>query len=189
MPSYERNNNRRSADLGALLDGLMASGVEFILVGGLAAVAQGAPITTLDVDIVHHQTDENIQKLLTFLLSVGARHHRPDDKVIKPNKRDLLGSGDALFVTQLGPLDVLGVIEKGRGFDALLEDTEEIGFRGRRIRVLKLETLVALKRHSENPRDRHRLPLFEEVLSQIRFTDAAGVSPEADKGEKKNTQA
>jgi predicted nucleotidyltransferase len=188
MPSYERNNNRRSADLGALLDGLMASGVEFILVGGLAAVAQGSPITTLDVDIVHHQTDENIHKLLTFLLSVGARHRRPDDKVIKPNKRDLLGPGHALFVTQLGPLDVLGVIEEGRGYDALLEDTEEIDFRGRRMRVLKLETLVALKRHSEDLKDRHRLPLFEEVLRQIRSADAKTGKEDADKREK-NTKA
>ena len=107
-------------------------------------MAQGAPITTLDVDIVHHQTDENVEKLLTFLLSVGAWHRRLDDKVIKPNKRDLLGPGHALFVTRLGPLDVLGVIEEGRGFDALLEDTEEIDFRGRRIRILKLETMVAM---------------------------------------------
>jgi len=126
MPSGEGNNNLRSADLGALFDGLMASGVEFVLVDGLAAVAQGAPITTLDVDILHHQTDENIQKLLTSLLSVGARHRRPDDKVIKPKKRDFLGPDHALFVTRLGPLDVFGVIEEGRGFDALLEDTEEI---------------------------------------------------------------
>jgi hypothetical protein len=187
MPSDERNNNRRTADLGALLDGLTASGVEFILVGGLAAVAQGAPITTLDVDIVHHQTDENIQKLLTFLLSVGARHRRPDDKVIKPNKGDLLGPGHALFVTQLGPLDVLGVIEEGRGFGALSEDTVEIDFRGHRIRVLKLETLVALKRHSEDPRDRHRLPFFEEVLRQIRSADEKTGKDDADKKEK-NTQ-
>jgi hypothetical protein len=114
----------------------MASNVEFILVGGLAAVAQGAPITTLDVDIVNRQTDENIEKLLTLLISVGARHGRPDDKMIKPNKRDLLGPGHALFVPQLGPLDVLGAIEEGRGFDALLEDTEEIDVRGHRLRVL-----------------------------------------------------
>lgn len=183
MPSGERNNKASSADLGALLDALMASGVEFILVGALAAVAQGAPITTLDLDIVHRQTDENIQKLLTFLISIGARHRRPDDKVIKPNKRDLMGSGHALFLTRLGPLDVLGAIEEGRGFDSLLEDTEEIDFRGRRLRVLKLETLVALKRHSEHPRDRHRLPLFEEVLRQRGLADAKTGKDDSDNTE------
>jgi hypothetical protein len=38
------------ADLGEIVEGLSRAGVEFILVGGLAAVVQGAPITTMDVD-------------------------------------------------------------------------------------------------------------------------------------------
>lgn len=41
-------------DLSAILEGLIKADVKFILVGGLAAVVQGAPVTTLAVDIVHH---------------------------------------------------------------------------------------------------------------------------------------
>jgi hypothetical protein len=37
----------------ATLRALHAGGVEFILVGGLAAVLQGAPIDTFDIDVVH----------------------------------------------------------------------------------------------------------------------------------------
>jgi predicted nucleotidyltransferase len=168
MPSNDENEKPQVADLSALLDGLVASGVEFILVGGLAAVAQGAPITTMDVDIVHRQTLDNIKRLLAFLRSVDARHRRPDDKVIEPDERDLLGPGQALFATRLGPLDVFGVIEQGRGYDELMAETEEIDLRGHRIRILKLETLVALKRLSKDPRDRHRLPILEDVLRQLR---------------------
>ena len=36
-----------SADLSAILDGLIEAGIDFILVGGLAAVIQGAPVTTM----------------------------------------------------------------------------------------------------------------------------------------------
>ena len=50
-------------DLNALLKGLNEARVEFILVGGLAAVIQGAPVTTFDLDIVHRQTDKNIKKI------------------------------------------------------------------------------------------------------------------------------
>ena len=39
-----------SADLTAIIEGLLKAGVKFILVGGLAAVVQGAPVTTMDVD-------------------------------------------------------------------------------------------------------------------------------------------
>jgi len=40
-------------NLTALLARLAASGVDFVLVGGLAAVAQGASFSTQDVDVVH----------------------------------------------------------------------------------------------------------------------------------------
>ena len=50
-----------------------------VLVGGLAAVVQGAPIATLDVDIVHRRTPENVDRLIAFLASTGARYrNRPD---------------------------------------------------------------------------------------------------------------
>ena len=74
------------SDLNALLKGLSKTRIEFILVGGVAAVIQGAPVTTFDLDIVHRQIDENIQKLMKFLESVEAIQHRPDDKVLKPDE-------------------------------------------------------------------------------------------------------
>ena len=35
-------------DLSALLEGLIEADIQFILVGGLAAVIQGAPVTTME---------------------------------------------------------------------------------------------------------------------------------------------
>ncbi|MCG2830387.1 MAG: hypothetical protein L6302_04990, partial [Desulfobacteraceae bacterium] len=58
-----KNKRPQVFDLSTLLKGLNEAGVEFVLVGGVAAVAQGAPVTTFDLDIVHRQTDENIGKL------------------------------------------------------------------------------------------------------------------------------
>ncbi len=94
MPS--KNKKPQVSDLSALLKGLNEAGIEFILVGGMAAVAQGAPVTTFDLDIVHRQTDENIEKLMKFLKSVDVYQRRPDDKVIEPNERDLKGKGHVL---------------------------------------------------------------------------------------------
>lgn len=166
MPS--NNEKFRVADLSALLRGLNEAGVEFILVGGLAAVVQGAPVTTFDLDIVHRQTDENIKKLLRFLKSIDAYQRRPDDKVIEPDERDLKGKGHILLSTRFGPLDVLAVIEKGRGFEELLPETVEIKFRGHRVYVLSLDTIVALKRGSKDPKDQYRLAILEETLRAMR---------------------
>ena len=156
-----------SADLSAILDGLIEAGIDFILVGGLAAVIQGAPVTTMDVDIVHKQSPENISKLLAFLKSIDAHHRRLDDKVIEPKEDDISGMGHALFTTRLGPLDVLAAIEEGRGYDDLFEHTLEIEFRGHIIRVLDLKMLIQLKKKSADLRDQQRLPVLEETLRQL----------------------
>jgi len=156
-----------SVNLSAVLEGLIEAGVDFILVGGLAAVVQGAPVTTMDVDIVHNQSPENIAKLLAFLKSVDAFYRRPDDKRIEPKEDDLSGMGHTLFTTRLGPLDVLAVIEEGKGYGDLLEHTVEIEFRGHTIRVLDLKMLIQLKRSSTDPKDRQRLPVLEETLRQL----------------------
>ncbi|MGB8328982.1 MAG: hypothetical protein WCE62_02570 [Polyangiales bacterium] len=41
--------------------------MEFIIVGGAAAVLHGAPITTEDLDIVHRRSPENVARLRTLL--------------------------------------------------------------------------------------------------------------------------
>jgi len=157
----------KSASLSEILEGLLEAGVDFILVGGLAAVIQGAPVTTMDVDIVHSQSPENISKLLAFLKSIGAVHRRLDDELIEPKEGDLSAKGHALFTTQLGPLDVLAVIEEGRGYDDLLDHTVEIDFRGHTLRVLDLKMMIHLKRASTDPKDMQRLPLLRETLGQL----------------------
>ena len=62
------------AALTTLLAKLAAAGVDFVLVGGLAAVAQGAPLTTHDIDIVHRRAPENVDALFAFLSSANARY-------------------------------------------------------------------------------------------------------------------
>jgi hypothetical protein len=62
------------AQLTSILDALLSGGVEFVLVGGLAAVAQGAPITTHDVDIVHGRSEANLDRLMAVLGKLNARY-------------------------------------------------------------------------------------------------------------------
>ena len=157
-------------DLSALLEGLIEADIEFILVGGLAAVIQGAPVTTMDVDIVPSQSPENISKLFAFLKSIGAFYRRLDEMVIEPNREDLTGRGHALFATRLGPLDVLAVIEEGKAYDDLLENTIEIEFRGHVLRVLDLKTLIELKKFTKDFKEKQRLPVLKETLRQLKET-------------------
>jgi hypothetical protein len=156
------------ASLGEILEGLLEAGVDFVLVGGLAAVIQGAPVTTMDVDVVHSQSPENIAKLLAFLRSVGAVYRRLDEKLIEPKEGDLSGKGHVLLKTHLGPLDVLAVIEGGRSYGDLLDHAVGIDFRGHTLRVLNLKMLIELKKTSTDPKDKQRLPVLKETLRQLK---------------------
>jgi hypothetical protein len=101
-----------SPGLETLLARLAASVTEFVLVGALAAVAQGAPLTTFDVDVVHRRDAANVDRLLAFLASVDAQYRgRPAGQVLRPAREALLGTGRQLFSTALGQLEVLGAIE------------------------------------------------------------------------------
>lgn len=153
-----------SADLTTLLERLLAADIEFVLVGGLAAVVQGAPVTTFDIDIVHRRTAENVDRLLAFLAVVGARYRNRPGPPLPPNRNALLGPGHSLFVTSLGPLDALGAIEGGADYNQLAPVSRIITVSGHSLRVLQLETIVALKRTSTDPKDRLRLPVLEAAL-------------------------
>lgn len=118
--------NTTTPGLSAILDGLLHADVEFILVGGLAAIIQGSPITTLDVDIVHDRSADNISKLYGFLQSIRAVYRRPDDKIIELKKDELSGMGHTLLSTNLGKLDILAFIEEHKSYEDLRSQTIEI---------------------------------------------------------------
>ncbi len=161
MPTRKKT---QASDLSALLKGLNEAGVEFIVVGGLAAVIQGVPVTTFDLDIVHRRTDKNISKMMKFLKAVEAIQRRPDENIIHPKETDLKGTGHVLLTTNLGPLDVLGAIENDQGFDELMPSAIAIDFKGSTTYVLSLQVLVDLKRESKIPEDQYRLQIYEETL-------------------------
>ena len=61
------------ADLEALLEVLARAKVAFTVVGGAAAVIHGAPITTLDLDVVYQASPGNIDRLMGVLHELAVR--------------------------------------------------------------------------------------------------------------------
>lgn len=95
-----------------LLRALVEPDVRFIVVGGLAAVAQGVPFVTFDVDVVHERSPENVRRLLEVLSRLEASYVRPPGSTpISPREELLLGEGHHFLTTSCGRLDVLGRIK------------------------------------------------------------------------------
>lgn len=151
----------------ALLQALSRADVRYVLVGGLAAVVQGAAIATFDVDIVHERSAENVQRLLDVLQSLDAHYRgRPAGQRIVPDSATLLGPGHQLLRTRHGPLDVLGAIEDGLDYEQLLNTAEAVELDDRRVQILKLEKLIALKSKSTHPKDRARLQVLLQTMNE-----------------------
>lgn len=148
-------------DMVEMLAELEAGGVEFIVVGGVAAVLQAVPISTIDVDIVHRRTPENIERLLAVLARIEACFWPdPGHRRLAPTASDLAGAGHLLLQTSLGRLDVLCEITGGRGYEELLPHTAVIDDLDLRLRVLDLPMLARVKTEAGRPKDRLVLPLI-----------------------------
>lgn len=160
---------RGSFDPEGLLEALLTGGVRFVLVGGVAAVTQGAPLSTFDLDIVHDRAPENVAALIRVLVAVDAHYrNRPRDQRIEPAESALRGPGHHNLMTRHGPLDVLGTIEGGRDHASLLASSVEVDFGGHALTVLGLETLVAIKESSNDEKDRAALPVLRATLEAVR---------------------
>jgi len=157
----------KAADLPALLAQLCDAGVEFIIVGGAAAVIQGAPITTNDLDIVHRRTPENVARLLDLLLRLDATmRYDLANRGLRPTAEMLSGHGQINLSTSLGPIDPLCEIGEGQGYDELVEHSQSVVDEGRVLRVLDLPTLISVKAKAGRPKDRMVLPILIATLQE-----------------------
>lgn len=149
----------RTADLEALLDALIGGGVEFIVVGGAAAVLHGTPITTVDLDIVHRRTEENVERLLEVLETLDAETRPPRDIPLRPTREMLLGRGQLNLLTSLSPLDPLCQIHSGEGFDELIDSAVRFADAGMELIAIDLDTLIRVKADAGRDKDKLALPI------------------------------
>ena len=153
-------------DFRRIVDELLAHDVEFIVVGALSSVLQGAPISTFDIDIVHARDDDNVDWLCEALDDLNARYRGHGDRDLRPDAEALVGDGHHLLETDAGPLDILGVIQGDLSYEDLRHDTVELDFDGESVRVLSLSRYVDFVEQSDRPKDRGRLEVLRATLEQ-----------------------
>ncbi|MDC0937014.1 hypothetical protein OAS39_12065 [Pirellulales bacterium] len=97
------------ASLEKIVAALNAQQVEFILIGGWAAVVHGSARATVDVDIVYRRTGDNIQKLVAALAPCEPYlRGAPPGLPFKWDEPTIRQGLDFTLTTSVGDLDVLG---------------------------------------------------------------------------------
>lgn len=138
----------------ALLRLLEDAGIEFVLIGGVAAITWGATEFTRDLDVAMDFSLDNMTRLMAALAPHGPTHlTRPDLPGIAERPEALVEFRSLLLVTDLGRLDVLrDVPPLGRYADFAPRAVTVRAFE-RDHRVIALDDLIAIKEHVARPKD------------------------------------
>jgi hypothetical protein len=159
--------NKPTADFIRILEVLVTHDVAFLIVGGVGAVLQGAPLSTFDLDIVHARDERNIKKMIAALKTLNASYRGRSGRRIAPGTEQLSSPGHHLLMTDAGPLDVLGSIGDDQSYRDLLPDSIELALsEDTSVRVLSLRALIRLKEKLGREKDRAALAVLRRTLAE-----------------------
>jgi hypothetical protein len=136
-----------------ILKQLTARGVDFVVIGGIAAVLHGSAQATYDLDICYATDPGNLATLGQVLVDLGARLKGIDDPLpFVPNGRTLRGVELLTMVTDEGELDVLARPAGSPGYEALRRNADryDVGFS---VLVASIDDLIAMKQAAGRTKD------------------------------------
>lgn len=161
-----------------LIPKLHEAGVEFVVIGGVAALAHGAERTTQNLDVVAPMGLENVQRLIGCLQELRPRFRmRPDLPIVTPENQNLSRIKNLYLLTDIGQLDVSGLVEGVGDYAAVLKRAVDFDL-GEGIgpcKVIDLDGLIDAKKTAGRPKD---APAVAE-LEVIRKRRDGGPPPSA----------
>jgi predicted nucleotidyltransferase len=157
-----------SNDLEHIIPPLVAAGVEFILIGGKAAILLGSARVTFDTDnIVYERSKANLERLVKVLAPQRPYlRGAPPGLPFKLNVPTLRNGLNFTLTTALGDLDLLGEVVGGGNYRELLPHTFVVEAFGVKFRCVDLPTLIKLKRAAGRPKDLESIAELTALLEE-----------------------
>lgn len=146
----DQPNLRLTALLRRLIDGQ----VDFVVIGGVAVIMQGAPRFTKDLDICYSTETQNLDRLGVVLTSLGARLRGVEEDVpFIPDGRTLRHTQLLTLTTPDGNLDLLVKPDGSPNYTTLRARANQVNLDGITVRIASIEDMIAMKRASARPQD------------------------------------
>ncbi len=150
-------------NLAELTRRLIVGQVEFVLVGGFAAIAHGVLRTTRDVDICCRFSEENLMRIQKAVADLHPAY-RPRTDLALALTPELCASLKNLYLkTDLGILDCLGEIKGVGNYDEVAKHAVELELPIGKCRVIDLETLIVAKEAMDRDHDRITVRDLKEI--------------------------
>jgi hypothetical protein len=155
------------------LRALRKAKVDFVLVGGMAAVLHGDVGVTIDLDIVPEREPDNLDRLAEALRALGARIRTSGEPkgvafdVSGRFLRNLAAESILNLTTGAGDLDLTFRPSGTQGYADLLRDAVQIeAARGVRIWLASLADVIRSKQAADREKDRLALPRLRRLLER-----------------------
>ncbi len=138
----------------SLLAALIEGGVDFVVIGGLAAQALGSPMITEDLDICFDLDRDNLERLAAVLQRLAAVRRGMPDGVRSPLDARALRADDVFTLrTMFGDLDLLARPDPGLDHRQLRARASRFDLEGHTVWIAALVDVIAMKRAAGRPKD------------------------------------
>lgn len=163
--------------LAGMWEQLACEGVRFVVVGGVAAAAQGSARQTKDLDICYDPAPENVERLVRILNAWNAHLRLPDGLgaalPFTIDARTFRESPVLTLATDHGWIDVMDRVLGVGDYAAVLAQSESYRVGEVELRVLSLDALIASKRAAGRDHDREHV-IELEALRVLKREAATG---------------
>lgn len=157
-------------DPAELFAALADHGVDYVLIGGLAAVIRGSTAMTNDADIVPSPADENLDRLGRALGALDARIRSADDPdgvAFDPHPALLRSVAMLNMTTRAGDLDLTFSPPGVDGYDELAAGADTYDLHGHRVQVASLDHIIRSKEAAGRAKDHAVLPVLYALREEI----------------------
>jgi predicted nucleotidyltransferase len=150
-----------------LLHRLVDGGVDFVVIGGVAVIAQASPRITKDLDICYSRDSSNLEALGAVLVAAGAKLRDVDEDLpFVPDARTLRRTVILTLRTADGDIDLLAEPQGCPPYEALRAHADRIELEGLPVLVASVDDLIAMKRAAGRAQDLIDLEALEIARSR-----------------------
>lgn len=153
-----------------ILAALVAAGVRFVVIGGVAATVHGSARFTNDIDFCYDTAPDNLGRLVR-LLNAWHAYLRGVERGLPfvLDERALRTTPLMTLTTDVGDIDLLDVVPGVGAYEAAVARSEVVTIGAVEFRSLTLDALIDAKRAAGRPKDREHL-IELEALRALRST-------------------